>query len=123
MSEDRALGGLALGLRILLGVVGVMFVGAGATAVFVTENGAGSAALLAFGGALLVLAALGHRVETLELGGARLKLRAAAAEKYARAEESERHGDVVGADRLRSEARGLMEAADGAAGSRGDGRA
>lgn len=120
MSDDRAEGRLALGVRLLLGVVGVVFVGAGATAVFVTSNGAGSAALLAFGSALLVLAALGHRVESLQLGGAKLKLRAAAAEKYARAEESERHGDVVGADRLRSQARGLLEAADGGPRSHSD---
>ncbi|MFH8701894.1 hypothetical protein [Streptomyces chartreusis] len=77
---------------------------------FLTPN-SGSGVLLAFGGILLVLALLGNRIESLEFGGATLRLRAAAAEKYALAEESERRGDGATASRLREEAQVLLEAA------------
>ncbi|MGF0174431.1 hypothetical protein ACQF36_29145 [Streptomyces sp. Marseille-Q5077] len=67
--------------------------------------------LLAFGGILLVLAMFGNRIESLEFGGAKLRLRAAAAERYALAEESDRQGDTVTASRLREEAQALLDAA------------
>lgn len=98
-------------LRVLLGLLGAGSFGAGTVAVFVTQNGTGSAVLLAFGGVLLVLALLGDRIETLEFGGAQLKLRAAAAERYALAEESAERGDDARAEALRAEARTLLEAA------------
>jgi hypothetical protein len=79
--------------------------------VFIAKDGTGTAVLLAFGGLLLVFALLGDRIESLEFGGAKLRLRAAAAERFARAEESERLGDTAGADRLRAEAQALMAAA------------
>ncbi|GAB3808794.1 hypothetical protein [Micromonospora zhanjiangensis] len=104
---------LTLGLRVVLGLLGAGSFGAGTAAVFITENGTGSAVLLAFGGVLLFLALLGDRAESLELGGAKLKLRAAAAEKFALAEESERRGDDALAQQLREEARSLLEAAAG----------
>jgi hypothetical protein len=100
-------------LRILLGLLGAGSFAAGTAAVFVTQNGTGSAALLAFGGVLLVLALLGDRIETFEFGGAQLKLRAAAAERFALAEESERRGDKAVAQQLRAEAHSLLEAAAG----------
>lgn len=99
------------GLRLLMGLLGVGSFGAGVLAVFVTENGTGAGVLLAFGGVLLVLALLGNRIESFEFGGAKLRLRAAAAERFALAEESERRGDTATADRLRAEAQALLEAA------------
>jgi hypothetical protein len=102
---------LGSGLRLLLGLFGVGSFGVGVLAVFVTENGTGAGVLLAFGGVLLVLALLGDRIESLEFGGAKLGLRAAAAEKFALADEAERRGDATLADRLRIEARALLDAA------------
>ncbi|SCL35225.1 hypothetical protein GA0070624_5202 [Micromonospora rhizosphaerae] len=100
-------------LRLLLGLLGAGSFGAGTTAVFLTENGTGSAVMLAFGGVLLVLALLGNRIESLEFGGAQLKLRAAAAEKFALAEESEQLGNDALAQQLRTEAHSLLDAAAG----------
>ncbi|MFB0619338.1 hypothetical protein [Streptomyces sp. AGS-58] len=76
-----------------------------------TQNGTGTGVLLAFGGVLLVLALLGNRIESFELGGASLRLRAAAAERFALAEESERQGDPTTAGQLRAEAQALLDAA------------
>ncbi len=98
-------------LRILMGLLGAGTFGAGGLAVFVTENGTGTGVLLIMGGGLLVFALLGNRIESLEFGGTKLKLRAAAAERYALAAESEDRGDHDAADRLRSEAQALMDTA------------
>lgn len=100
-----------IGLRLLLGLLGAGSFGVGVLAVFRTENGSGTAVLLVFGGGLLVLALLGNRIESLEFGGAKLRLRAAAARRYALAEESEQRGDAAEAARLRAEAQALLEAA------------
>jgi hypothetical protein len=67
--------------------------------------------LVAFGGIVLVLVLLGDRIESLEFGGTKLKMRAAAAEKFALAEDSENRGDRVTAARLRAEAQASLEAA------------
>ncbi|MEV5987011.1 hypothetical protein AB0L85_18625 [Streptomyces sp. NPDC052051] len=98
-------------LRVLTGLLGAAAFGAGAVAVFVSQNGTGTGVLLAFGGILLVLALLGNRIESFELGGATLRLRAAAADRFAEAEESERRGDSTTASRLRAEAQALLDAA------------
>ncbi|MDH6436280.1 hypothetical protein M2158_004820 [Streptomyces sp. SAI-144] len=98
-------------MRALTVVVGAGSFGLGACAVFVTQNGSGAAALIVFGGVLLLLALLGSRIDSLEFAGATLRLRAAAAQRFALAEESERQGDVVAARALRAEARTLLEAA------------
>jgi hypothetical protein len=98
-------------LRLLLGTLGAASFGAGVVAVFVSANGTGTGVLLAFGGAVLVLALLGDRIDSLEFGGTKLKLRAAAADKFALAEDSESRGDSVTAARLRAEAQVLLEAA------------
>jgi hypothetical protein len=98
-------------LRLVLGVLGSGSFAAGILAVFVSQNGAGTGVLIAFGGAMVVLALLGNRIESLEFGGAKLRLQAAAAERFALAEESERRGDVAEADRLRAEAGALLDAA------------
>jgi len=99
------------GLRMVLGVLGAGSFAAGILAVFVSENGTGTGVLIAFGGAVVVLALLGNRIESLEFGGTKLRLRAAAAERFALAEESEQRGDVAEADRLRAEARALLDTA------------
>ncbi|MHC6630250.1 hypothetical protein ACYTFC_29820 [Streptomyces globosus] len=82
---------------------------------FVTENGTGTAVLLVFGGVLLLLALFGSRLEGLEVGGVSLRLRAAAADRLALAEESERQGDAASARRLRAEAQVLLGGAEPAA--------
>lgn len=99
------------GLRALVGLLGAGSFGTGVLAVFVTDNGTGTGVLLAFGGLLLVLSLLGNRVESMEFGGTTLRLRAAAAERFALAEQSEERGDTDTADRLRSEAQVLLDAA------------
>lgn len=98
-------------LRLFLGVLGAGSFGAGVAAVFLTTNGTGTGVLVAFGGIVLVLALLGDRIESFEFSGTKLKLRAAAAEKFALAEDSENRGDSVTAARLRAEAQALLEAA------------
>ncbi|MDF3288467.1 hypothetical protein [Streptomyces silvisoli] len=98
-------------VRAAMGLLGAGSFGTGVCAVFATDNGTGTGVLLAFGGVLLVLALFGNRVESFELGGANLKLRAAAAERLALAEESERWGDTTTAEQLRAEAQALLEAA------------
>ena len=98
-------------LRLLLGVLGAGSFGAGVAAVFLSANGTGTGVLVAFGGIVLVLALLGDRIESLEFGGTKLKMRAVAAEKFALAEDSENRGDSVTAARLRAEAQALLEAA------------
>ena len=61
---------------------------------FVTANGTGTGVLITFGGILLVLALLGDRIESLEFGGGKVKLRAAAAERFALAEVSDPNPQV-----------------------------
>ncbi|WP_255949057.1 hypothetical protein [Streptomyces odontomachi] len=102
---------LPLGLRAVLGVLGGGSFGTGIAAVFVTENGTGTGVLLAIGAVLLVVALLGHRIESFEVGGASLRLRAAAADRYQLADASELAGDQDTADALREEARVLLRAA------------
>jgi hypothetical protein len=98
-------------LRLLLGLLGGASFGTGVVAVFVTENGTGTGVLLGFGGIVLVVALLGDRIESLEFGGSRLRMRAEAAERFALAEDSERQGDRITAARLRAEAQSLLDAA------------
>ncbi|MEV8434923.1 hypothetical protein [Streptomyces chartreusis] len=98
-------------LRTLTVLMGAGSFGLGALAVFATQNGTGAAALIVFGGVLLLIALLGSHIESLEFGGATLRLRAAAAERFAQAEESERLGDAAMAHQLRAEAEVLLDAA------------
>ncbi|MBB5874464.1 hypothetical protein F4553_007898 [Allocatelliglobosispora scoriae] len=96
-------------IRIVLGLLGAGSFGAGVLAVFRTENGTGAAVLLAFGGILLVLAILGNRIEEIEFGGAKLKVRQAA-DLFAAAAEAEREGETEEAARLRAQAQALLDA-------------
>jgi hypothetical protein len=91
--------------------MGVSSFGGGVTAVFITANGTGAAALLAFGGILMVLALLGGRIESFEFGGTKLRLRADAAGRLAAADELERQGDTRAAAQLRAQAQALLDAA------------
>ncbi|GAA1119369.1 hypothetical protein [Nocardiopsis metallicus] len=97
--------------RILLWSLGGVAFVAGATAVFTTENGSGAVALLVFSGLALAVAVLGDRIERFEFGGATLRLRAAAADRYAQAEQAEEDGDSPSAAQLRDEAHALLDAA------------
>ncbi|MFC8916890.1 hypothetical protein ACGF5F_15170 [Streptomyces sp. NPDC047821] len=98
-------------MRTLTALLGAASFGLGAFAVFSTQNGTGAAALITVGAVLLILALFDSRVESLEFGGATLRMRAAAAERFALADESERQGDIATAQELRAEARTLMDAA------------
>lgn len=100
-------------LRLALGFLGAASFGAGVAAVFLNKDGPGAGVLIGFGGVVLVVALLGDAVESIEFGGGKLQLRAAAAEKFALAEEAERSGDPDAAAELRAEGRVLFEAAAG----------
>ncbi|HWM09304.1 MAG TPA: hypothetical protein VNO82_08160 [Solirubrobacteraceae bacterium] len=89
-------------VRGLAGVLGFAVFAAGAVAVFVTENGTGAAAMLAIGAAFMAFAALGDRIQSLELGGVKLTIRDLARQTYALAREAEHRGDDEAADRLRA---------------------
>lgn len=60
--------------RVLLAVLGTSAIGAGAVAVFVTDNGAGTVALITLGGFLLFLAASGQRVTHAKIGDNEIRL-------------------------------------------------
>src|SRR5262245_14490115 len=67
--------GLGPLLRLGIAGAGVAMFTLGVVAVFATSNGGGSGALVTVGAALALIAALGDRVEALELGSAKLGLR------------------------------------------------
>ncbi|MBA3262960.1 MAG: hypothetical protein H0T69_10945 [Thermoleophilaceae bacterium] len=92
-------------------MLGIAVFGAGVAAVFTTENGTGAAALLAIGAAFSVVAVLGDRVQSVELGGVNLTLRDIARETFALAKEAEQRGDDTTAQRLRTVANELDELA------------
>jgi len=98
-------------VRAILGLLGLGSFGLGAWAVFVTDNGGGAAVLVGFGGLLVVLAVLGGRIEEIEFGGAKVRLRAEAAGRLAEADVAEEQGDTQKAARLRAEAGSLLESA------------
>jgi hypothetical protein len=83
---------------------------AGGTAVFLTDNGTGSAALVSIGAALLVVAAFWDRLESFELAGAKMQLRMVERLRD-RAAEAEARGDTAVADALRAEARAVLDEA------------
>ncbi len=89
---------------------------AGGTAVFVTDNGTGSAALVSIGAALLLAAGLWDRLESFEFAGAKMQMRidavaeARAAARRKRHEPAEvRHLFERGTDGERMYALGLMQ--------------
>jgi hypothetical protein len=66
--------------------------GAGGTAVLVTDNGTGSAALVSIGGALLVAGGMWERLESFEFAGTKWELRVVERLRD-RAAEAEARGD------------------------------
>lgn len=88
-------------LRLAIGLAGAAMFAGGLVAVFATSNGGGAAALVTVGVALALIAALGDRVEALELGSAKLSLRDLARGRFALAKVREAAGDVSTATELR----------------------
>lgn len=82
----------------------------GVLAVFITENDAGSASLLAVSVALLALVVLADRISSFEAGGVKLGL--AAADQLARADVAAQEGRVADAAQLRESAMSLLALAD-----------
>src|SRR5207248_2782446 len=85
---QAALAGCGLGLS-----------GAGGVAVFVSDNGAGTAALLVAGAILVALALLWDRVESIGWGEAEIRMRGAT-ELLARSREADAEGETDLADEL-----------------------
>jgi hypothetical protein len=123
LGRDRRSLALTPAIRAVGGVLGVAVFAAGVVAVFVTENGAGAAALLAIGAGFMVIAVLGDRVQSVELGGVNLTIRDLARETYALAREAENRGDDESAARLRTVASQLEALARGYRRLRGSMRA
>src|SRR5580765_5434009 len=95
-------------VRVAVAITGLALLAAGCVAVFVTDNGTGSASLVSIGGVLLVAAGVWDRLETFEFGGAKWQLRIV--ERLSdRAAEAEARGDTAAAATLREEARALLE--------------
>jgi len=103
------------GLRWIAAFLGVSVLAVGGVATFFSTNGAGSAALVVGGIALLVLGGLGNRVDLLKVGSVEFHLRAAARQLSRRADELEVHGDAAAAEQLRKEAERLLLQASPAA--------
>jgi hypothetical protein len=96
-------------------VLGLAVLAVGGVATFRSTNGAGSAALVVGGIALLVLGGLGDRIELLKVGNVEFHIRAAARQLIRRADELERQGDTAAAEQLREEAERLLLQASPAA--------
>jgi hypothetical protein len=111
LGRDRTSSVLTPVIRAAVGAFGAIVFGTGVAAVFVTDNGTGAAALLAIGAASLVLAVLGDRVQSVELGGVNLTIRDLARETFALAQEAERRGDDESAERLRKVGHELQDLA------------
>jgi hypothetical protein len=123
LGRDRKSSVLAPVIRAAAGALGVAVFAAGVLAVFVTENGTGAAALLAIGAAFMVIAVLGDRIQSVELGGVNLTIRDLARQTYALAQEAEHRGDDESAARLRTVASDLEALARGYRRLRGSMRA
>lgn len=88
---------------------------AGGVAVFVTDNGTGSGALVAAGVALGALALFGDRISSFGVAGAQVNLVQASQELQAAADRAAAGGDLDSADRLREQADELLRLARPAA--------
>lgn len=83
-------------------LLGLVFLGGGIVAVFLTDNGPGSAALVTLGALAFGVAIFSDRIESIELGGAKLKLRTLARQRFALASKREQEGDVKAASMLQN---------------------
>jgi hypothetical protein len=75
---------------VVAGLVGAATFGAGVVAVFRTNNGTGSAALLTIGAVFVGFSVLGDRVESVKFGGAKLGIRDIARQTFDLAARAER---------------------------------
>ena len=98
-------------MRSLAATVGAGALVAGGIAVFVTDNGTGSAALIAAGVVLGALALFGDRIASVDVAGAQITLAQASTQLQAAADEADAAGNSVAADRLRAQAARLLELA------------
>ncbi len=100
-------------LRWAMGLSGTVVLLAGAVAVFKTSNGSGTAALIAAGVVLIVVAVLAERLESIEAAGMKVGMRAQAAAKVKEhaAVAADENGDHEEAKRLRRQAAELREIA------------
>ncbi len=97
--------------RLGLALSGALLLAVGVVAVFVSDNGAGTAALVAAGSALVALGAFGDRVESIEGGGVALRLQREAESTLQAAEAADEQGLHDAASELRQRAGRLVEAA------------
>jgi len=102
-------------VRVVAATLGAAVLAAGGVAVFVTDNGTGSAALVAVGAALGALALFGDRIASMGVAGAQFSLVQASTQLQAAADEADAAGDPVAADRLREQAAQLLQLAQPAA--------
>src|SRR5690349_9265821 len=99
-------------LRSGIALLGAAVLALGSVAVYTTSNGAGSAALITVGVALALVAALGDRVEALELGSAKQSLRELAETRFVLASATEAAGDDRAAAKLRQQGMALERLAN-----------
>ncbi len=95
--------------RLGIALVGVGLLAAGAVAVFVTTNSAGSSTLVAAGTVLIGVAVFANRLESIEGAGVKIQLGAVTA-KLQEADQADAMGDTEAAKRLRHEAQLLLVA-------------
>lgn len=98
-------------MRVVAAVLGVAAIGSGAAALFVTDNGAGSLFLLTLGTVLLVVAAVGHRIEleSFEFLGAKVKVREVVRRRLALAEDAAGSGLALERAEIRKQALTLQK--------------
>ena len=94
------------------GAIGLLVFAGGAVAAFATATGSGSTALIGVGAALILLAALGDRIEALEVGGAKLTLRDLARDRLSLADAKAAAGDQTAARELRRQGLALARLAN-----------
>jgi hypothetical protein len=103
-------------IRFAAAALGMSALIAGAFAVFVSDNGVGTAALLGVGVVLLIIAIFGNRVIKLRGGGVEVELaqvavRSAAAQLEVAATRAELHGDEEAARAFRAQAEAVLDLA------------
>jgi hypothetical protein len=107
---------LEIATQVGAGLIGVAALALGVLAVFVSDNGAGTSALLAVGLVLLLVAAFGNRIARISGGGVAVELRERAVRSAAQlqraANELLAHGEHEGAASLTAEADALLDLAE-----------
>jgi hypothetical protein len=102
--------------QVAAGLIGVTALALGVLAVFASDNGAGTSALLAVGLVLLLVAAFGNQIARISGGGVSVELRERAVRSAAHlqraANELLAHGDTEAAASLTAEADALLDLAE-----------